>query len=238
MIYTNFLDNKRVLIIAAHPDDEVLGCGGLIAQQRNRTEFSCLFLAEGISARYSKDKQESKECLGEIKYRNDCALRALSFLNILNFKFINYKCGGLNHLPIIEINHVIEESINIFKPQIVITHSNLDCNNDHRIVSRSVDMATRPTRNNSIQQLLHFEIQSSTELNYQNPFTPNLFIELSQKSLDQKIEAMQLYDREFKNDIFARSPSALEVLARFRGIQSGYKYSEAFKIVRQFEPSQ
>jgi hypothetical protein len=84
--------------------------------------------------------------------------------------------------------------------------------------------------------LLHFEIQSSTELNYQDPFAPNLFIELSEESLEKKIEAMQFYDREFRKDNFSRSPSALEALARFRGIQSGYKYSEGYKIIRQFVP--
>ena len=146
----NLFANTRVLIIAAHPDDEVLGCGGLIAQHKNIAEVSCLFLAEGVSARYPKDHHNSSECLEAINYRNDCARAALSFLNITNYNFLNYKCGALDQYPIIELNHKIEESINLSNPEIVITHSNCDCNNDHPIVSRSVDIATRPKRKGSV----------------------------------------------------------------------------------------
>ena len=98
-------------------------------------------------------------------------------------------------------------------------------------------MATRPKREGSVLQLLHYEVQSTSELNYSNPFAPNVFLELSQEWLDMKIEAMRLYDGESMLDDFSRSPSSLECLARYRGIQSGYKYAEAFKLVRNYLPA-
>ena len=230
-------DDSKVLIISAHPDDEVLGCGGVLAKQKQRTEFYCLFLGEGSSARFPGDQLKSPGCLEAIDYRNDCSRKALAFLSVKNYQFLNYRCGALDNVPIIELNHHIEKVINSFRPDIVITHSNLDCNNDHRIVSRAVDMATRPKRESSVLQLLHFEVQSTSELNYSSPFAPNVFLELSQEWLDMKIEAMRLYDGESQLDDFSRSPSSLASLARYRGIQSGYRYAEAFKLVRNYLPA-
>jgi LmbE family N-acetylglucosaminyl deacetylase len=230
-------DDSRVLIISAHPDDEVLGCGGILARQKHKTEFYCLFLAEGSSARFAGDQLDSRECSDAIDYRNECSRKALSFLNVKRHQFLNYRCGALDNIPIIELNHHIEKVINSYCPDVVITHSNFDCNNDHRIVSRAVDMATRPKREGSTLQLLHFEVQSTSELNYLSPFAPNLFLELSQEWLDMKIEAMSLYDGEYQLDDFSRSPSSITVLARYRGIQSGYKYAEAFKLVRSYSPA-
>ena len=140
---------KRALVIAAHPDDEVLGCGGIISKYIQRdVKFFVLVIAEGSSCRF-----QDPNCLASleaIKERTHYASKALNLLGVSDYLFNDLPCGRLDAVPIIEINKIIENVISDFAPDTIFTHSAVDANNDHRIVNRASIMATRPTPINKV----------------------------------------------------------------------------------------
>ena len=177
---------KKALIIAAHPDDEVLGCGGLIAKYNNLgCIFKVIFISEGSSCRYEDFQCSDAEIA--IKTRTKLALKSLNFLGIDNVEFNNLPCGRLDQIPIIKINKIIEKSIKEFKPDSIFTHSPYDANNDHKIIFNSALMATRPGALNAISRLLTFEILSSSEWSFLQTFKPNFFEVITEDDLKKKI---------------------------------------------------
>ncbi len=221
------INNKdRILIIAAHPDDEILGCGGLLSKYSSKVAISLLFIAEGDSCRFENPNLTPK-VLKEISHRENCAKEALSFLNIDDIDFNRFPCGRLDSVDIIDINKIIEKKILSFKPSIIFSHYSQDINNDHRIVSRSVEMATRPVNEFDINTF-SFEILSSTEWNLQKPFNPNTFIQLSENDVNNKIKALRIYDGEIRDFPHSRSEVGIRTLSQYRGMQAGVNYAEAF----------
>lgn len=146
------LNIKKILIIAAHPDDEILGCGGMINKFRKlKIEFKVIFLAEGSTCRFSNIcGEEAKEAINK---RNNYALDVMKFLGIKDYQFLNLPCGRLDEIPIIEINKIIEKNIKEYSPDTIFTHSLLDCNNDHKIIYNSTLMAARPIPENKIMRI-------------------------------------------------------------------------------------
>ena len=165
---------QRVMIIASHPDDEVLGCGGLISKLKKKgADFFILFLGEGSTCRY--DDVTDTNALEAIEYRELCAKKALKFLEIKNYYFNRFPCSRFDTIPIIEINKLIEKKIAEFKPDSVFTHSLNDANSDHRISFQSTVMSTRPGVLNTVRDVYSYEVLSSTEWNFGSSFTPNFF---------------------------------------------------------------
>ena len=224
---------ERVLIIAAHPDDEVLGCGGVISKYgRQGVEFMVLFIAEGSSCRYSSPG--STESIIAISQRTEQSINALNILQVRNYHFNNFPCGRLDQVPILEVNKVIEKSLNDFCPDTVFTHSCVDANNDHRIVNRATIMATRPVPGNTVKHLLSYEVNSSTEWNFSEVFKPNIFEQIEERDLNLKCKALNAYETELKAYPFPRSDKAIETLASMRGLQSGVSFAEAFSLIRGY----
>jgi LmbE family N-acetylglucosaminyl deacetylase len=225
---------KRVLIIAAHPDDEILGCGGLISKYISLgVIFKIIFIAEGSTCRFEDPSCE--ESLKAIGKRNSSALKALKSLQIKDIEFNNLTCGRLDQEPIIIINKIIEKSIKNFMPDTIFTHSPSDANNDHKIVYNSTIMATRPSQINCVTSLLSYEVLSSSEWAYVDTFKPNYFVELTEKDVDSKWQALSLYASEIKSYPFPRSSDGIKSLAMMRGMQSGFKFAEAFQLIRMFQ---
>jgi LmbE family N-acetylglucosaminyl deacetylase len=223
-----------VLIIAAHPDDEILGCGGLISKYQSRgVTFKILFIGEGSSCRFEDPSCE--DSLIAIEQRNSSAIKALSYLKIEDIEFNNFPCGRLDQKPIILINKIIETAINGFVPDTVLTHSPFDVNNDHKIVYHSTIMATRPVSQNHVRRLMSYEVLSSSEWAYVETFLPNYFEELTERDVESKWEALSLYESEINNFPFPRSSDGIQTLARMRGMQSGVKFAEAFHLIRTFQ---
>ena len=224
----------KVLIIASHPDDEVLGCGGLISKQKKRgSDVRILFLGEGSSCRF--DNIEDKEAIAAIKYRQTCAKKALEFLGIKEYYFNDLPCGRFDTIPIIEINKLIEKKIEEFRPDSVFTHSLNDANSDHRITFQSTLMSTRPGALNSVKSVFSYEVLSSSEWNFSSSFLPNYFLELEEDDLTTKIEAMKFYDTETKPYPFPRSSEGIKTQAMMRGMQGGFKLAEAFQLIRKLK---
>jgi len=221
-----FDKNDRLLIVAAHPDDEILGCGGLLSKYSNKMEIAIIFIAEGESCRY-KNSESKSLILNKVKYREECARKALELFNVKDISFNTLRCGRLDSVSIIDINKIIEEKLFSYKPSIVLSHYSHDTNNDHRIVARSVQMATRPVTNFNIN-ILSYETLSSTEWNLENPFKPNFFIELSEIDVENKINALKIYDGEIRDFPHSRSPGGIRSLSRYRGMQVGVSHAEAF----------
>lgn len=225
---------KRVLIIAAHPDDEILGCGGLISKhQALGVTFKILFIGEGSTCRFREP--ESNEALMAIKHRNLSAIRALKSLGVMDVEFNNLPCGRLDQVPIISMNIIIENAINAFLPDTVITHSFYDANNDHKIVFKATIMATRPSAQNIVSKVMSYEVLSSSEWAYAQTFAPNYFEELTERDVDSKWQALSYYETETKDYPFPRSRDGIKTLAMMRGMQSGVKFAEAFHLIREFQ---
>jgi len=224
------LNFGKTLLIVAHPDDEVLGCGGLIAKLINQGEqVRVVFVAEGTSCRY---ESMSKQVQEEINFRNQCGIKALKSLGISSYKFYNLPCGRLDKEPIIEIAKIIEKEISDYKPTTVLTHSSNDVNNDHKIIYRAVVQATRPV-GKIVKNLLSFEILSSTEWNYIEVFKPNIFVDIT-STINAKINAMHCYSSEQPKYPHPRSDQVIMSLASMRGSQSGVEYAEGYQIIRSF----
>ena len=224
---------RRVLIIAAHPDDDILGCGGYISKNNNKGEvFKVIFLAEGSTCRFSS--KDEVAALNEVIYRNNLAKKSLESLNISDYEFFNLPCGRLDQIDIIEINKIIENVVKEYKPSIIFTHSDSDVNNDHRIIFNSTLMATRPTQGSSVETIYSYEVLSSTEWSFVRSFSPNVFIELTEDDIENKWLALSHYVTEIKSYPFPRSKIGVEVLAKYRGMQSGFCYAEAFQLIREF----
>ena len=226
---------KKILVIACHPDDETLGCGGYFDKYKSRYKFKVIFLAEGSSCRY-KDKIKDKIKIDkDIATRKKSALKALKLFSIKNVLFFNHNCGQLNKVPQTKINKIIENEIKDFKPNIIFTHSNKDLNLDHQTIFKSVLVATRPTViKNIVNEIYSFEILSSTEWNYSNKFQPNYFIELSKNNLMKKWRALKYYKTEIQKKPYPRSFFGIESLAKYRGLQSGSIYAEGYELIRKF----
>lgn len=222
---------KKILVIAAHPDDDILGCGGIISKYQSRGAiFKILFIGEGSTARF--EDIESKKAKDAIKYRNSLALKALQFLKVEDVEFNNLVCGRFDQIPIIEINKIIEKNIKDFDPDTILTHSITDANSDHKIVFNATIMATRPGALNHVKKLMSFEVLSSSEWAFTDTFNPNYFEELDESNIESKSHALSIYKSEIKKYPYPRSPEGIKALAMMRGMQSGFKYAEAFKIIR------
>ena len=224
---------EKILIVAAHPDDELLGCGGLLAKHRSRVEVRVLFLAEGTTCRYKQEEVQSLRAQKQVNQRSRAALQALDILNVDDVFFANNTCGRLDQFPVLDLNKLIEYHLNAFAPDTIFTHSVHDVNNDHQITYKSVLMATRPGGLHHIPNLFCFETPSSTEWNFNSPFAPNYFEILSESDVHLKWKALSCYSSEIREYPHPRSEKGIKTLARYRGMQANALYAEAFQLVRR-----
>ncbi|MAJ13374.1 MAG: GlcNAc-PI de-N-acetylase [SAR116 cluster bacterium] len=222
---------NKVLVIAAHPDDEVLGCGGVIAKHvNNGDKVDVLIAAEGITSR--TPKLIEKEKLDKLKSE---AERANKLLGVNNLYFEGLPDNRLDKLLRLETVKIIEKYIEKTKPHIIYTHHSGDVNIDHQILHHSVVTACRPIPGIGIKDLLFFEVLSSTE--WQTPysstsFTPNWFVEID-NTIDLKLKSLNSYTTEMRDWPHPRSIKGAEILASHRGASIGVNYAEAFMLGRK-----
>jgi LmbE family N-acetylglucosaminyl deacetylase len=229
----NKISKQNVLVIAAHPDDEVLGCGGTIAKHvKNGDDVTVVILAEGITSRDSvrdKDKRAKK-----LSHLASVAIKANNILGVKKILMHNFPDNRMDSLDRLDVIKTVEHFINKFNPLIVYTHHSGDVNIDHRIIHEAVVTACRPIPGFCVKQLLFFEIASSTEWqpslsNFY--FMPNWFVDISE-FIDLKMKALDAYSSEMREYPHARSLKALEHLARWRGASVGVEAAEAFGVGR------
>ena len=206
----------NILVIAPHPDDEVLGMGGTIKKLSKKNKIILCVVSEGATAQY-KDKKM-------IKVRRDSCKKTAKILGISQTIFLDYPDMRLN-LSHLDINKKLEEIIEKYKPEIVYTAPKNDLNLDHQVVFSSTLVACRPK--SGVKQILCYEIQGNTKV----PFVPNVF-ENIEKEFSYKIKGFKMYKSEIEEFPNPRSIAAIENLAIQRGIESGTRKAEAFELIR------
>ena len=136
-------------------------------------------------------------------------------------------------MSLLSIGQIIEKEISSFKPETIITNSGKDLNNGHKIVFQAALQAARPGVNNNVRHFLSFEVLSSSEWKFDTTFQPNYFENITDQ-LYFKIEAMNKFTTELRPFPFPRSADGIETLAMYRGMQSAFRYTESFEIIRSF----
>ena len=228
-------DHQKILVIAAHPDDEVLGCGGLIARQAQfGAEIKVLILATGKTSRHIEAPENDE---AEIAKLYDESRHALSILgvNAEHIVFGNFPDQKLDTLPNLELIHFMKNHIQSFMPDSVYTHHRGDYNSDHQIVFDAVVFACRPYLGEHFPtELYSFEVLSSTEWAYQgiNSFQPTMYYDIS-ATIELKKQAMAAYNSELRAYPHPRSVESVENLAKMRGNQVSKYYAEAFELIRK-----
>ena len=224
---------NNVLVVAAHPDDEVLGCGGAIAkhaQQGDRVHI--LILAEGATSRDEKRDRSNRE--SELSVLASAAKQSCEILGAASVSLKDFPDNRMDGCELLDIVKVIESVIVQIHPQIVYTHHNGDVNIDHRRVHEAVITACRPKPDSSVKTLLFFEVPSSTEWRPSGSalsFVPNWFVDISE-TLVLKIKALEAYNAEICLYPHPRSIEAVEYLARWRGSTVGVEAAESFILGR------
>lgn len=228
-------DRRRLLVVAAHPDDEVLGCGGTIARYRDvGDDVRVVFLAEGVTARFDPSQFDTPEVRERSARRNANALRAMAVLGVPPDQvFVEQRpCCRLDQVPQIDLVKQIERHIADFRPTELFTHAAADTNVDHRMAHQAVLTAVRPLNRTYLETVAAFEVLSSTEWNPTVPFPATLFYDIG-VGMERKVAALAAYEDEMMPAPHPRSETVLRALAQYRGAQAGVAYAEAFSIIRQ-----
>jgi LmbE family N-acetylglucosaminyl deacetylase len=217
------LSNEKVLVIAAHPDDETLGMGGTIHKlSLLGSQVRVIFLSDGVRSR-----DEIRE---SVDSRRAAAINALRVLNCSDVHFYDFPDNSMDSVPLINIVKTVEKSINDFEPTVLFTHFPHDLNVDHRITSQACLVAARPKVSRNIKTLLYFEVQSSTEWNFgSSQFIPNMFVDISD-SFGFKAKALKEYQVEIEAFPEARSFAGIEARNTVRGVTVGVSHAEAFQV--------
>lgn len=220
-----------VLVAAAHPDDEVLGCGGLISKlTTSGIEVVVKFMSDGESSREDQSQEETTRL---VAMRNLAALRSSEILGVKKVHFGTFLDNQMDTEPILKIARELEKIMAELNPLTVITHSNSDLNIDHRRTSEAVLIATRPVPNQTVRSVLMYETPSSTEWNYSatSQFHPNIFVDVS-AHLERKLLALNEYGSEMREWPHPRSIDGLKIAMQQRGISVGREHVEAFELIR------
>ncbi len=234
----------NILVIVAHPDDEVLGMGGTILKHaKKKDKVTVAYLTTGITSRrstnyentskYEIEKKQKNELKKQILELQSDAKKVCKLLDVKKVKFYDFPDNELDTIPLLKIIKTIEELIMQVKPERIYTSHFGDLNVDHRIVYESVLTAIRPS-GIKVKELLCFELLSSTEWSFSYNFKPNYFIDI-ENELVKKISAMKLYKNEIRKYPHPRSIDGIKHTAKKWGAVSGFNAAEAFQLIRKFE---
>jgi LmbE family N-acetylglucosaminyl deacetylase len=221
----------KILVVAPHPDDEVLGCGGIIKKYfLSGSEVSVCFVTKPYTPDWTQEYIDNKQ--KEIK-------KAQKVLGVKELFFLDFPTVKLDTIPQKELNDSINKVIGKVKPEIVFIPFAGDINKDHKLVSEACSVALRPKPESSVQKVFYYEVLSETE--WSKPpqeigdvFIPNYYEDISDY-LQDKIQAMECYKSELKEYPHPRSTEGIEILAKKRGIECGTKAAEAFMLVREIK---
>jgi len=218
------INNNKVLIIIAHPDDEILWMWWTIQKLIfNWKEVNILLLSKPWNARNNNEWNERINNFKEVSKK--------LWINDIFYK--DFPDTSFDSVRLLDIIQSIENIIDIIKPEIIYTHYYNDLNIDHCIVSKAVITILRPIRKfNFIKNIFLFEVLSSTELwIWLERFNPNVY-ENIENFIDSKKELLSIYKTEYQVSPYPRSLESIEILARYRWIESWLKYAEAFMLYR------
>ena len=224
----------KVLIISAHPDDEVLGCGGTIAYHVAKGDtVKVLYLSEGVTSRSEIGK--IYDWTKEIEERETFARAAANILGFEILDFFRYPNLRMRDMSMLDIVKRIDQEIRKYSPNWIYTNHAGDMNSDHAVTFEATLTACRPRFNLSVNSIFTYEVPSSTE--WGSPllgpsYIPNRFIGIK-NFMQKKLDSLSAYAYEMRSFPHPRSNEAIEALAKYRGSSCGVPYAEAFMIVRE-----
>jgi len=221
-----------ILVVAAHPDDEVLGCGGTIARlaQEGRDVYIAI-LGEGITSRYHQREHADQKLVEALRHQSQQVAELLGARDLFLYNLPDNRFDTVSLLDVIKI---IEELVERLQPEVIYTHHGGDLNIDHVVVHRAVLTATRPVAGCPVREIYAFEVPSSTEWafgQFHSTFRSNVFMDIS-ATLETKVRAMALYESEVRPFPHPRSPQTLQAIARRWGSVVGVEAAEAFELIR------
>lgn len=225
------IKKESILVVAAHPDDEVLGCGGTIAKlcEKKKT-VNIIFISNGVDSRDESQKKIEKL----IEQRKKAAIRSCKILGTNKPDFVNLPDNTLDKFSLLKITKIIEKFIKKYSPNTIYTHFNKDLNVDHCKVSNAVITACRPQKKCSVKTLFFFEIPSSTEWkinNRDNVFEPNWYEDITTTE-KKKFKALNAYSMELRKWPHPRSIKGIKSLVKWRGATAGVAAAESFIMAR------
>ncbi len=214
----------EVLVIVAHSDDEVIGCGGTIAKHvDNGDSVSLLVMTDGVSAR---------GCSREAVVRESSLLSSCKNLGVKEYKQLSYPDNEMDSVSLLSIVKGIEDFVKDKQPQIIYTHSNKDLNVDHQLTMKAVMTAFRPQPNCTVEKIYGFEVLSSTEWNTEQ-FCPVMFNVLNENHINKLEKSLELYKDEMRQEPHSRSIKNILRQRQYRGACVGHDYVEAFEVYRE-----
>ncbi len=220
----------NVLVLAAHPDDEVLGCGGTIARLVNEGhKVSTVIFCENASARYDSGYEPSMN--GKIE---EMCRKCAKVLNMDEPVFLRLSDQKLDTYSALEMAQTVEKVLREFRPEMVLTHHGGDINADHRVLFEATMVATRPLPEGGVKTILTYETISATEWgisNYHPSFQPNVFYDIS-VTLQTKVKAFGEYYSEIREFPHPRSLEGIEIRAKDWGTRAGLLAAEPFQLIR------
>jgi LmbE family N-acetylglucosaminyl deacetylase len=221
---------NKVLVVAAHPDDEILGCGGTIARMVNEgAEAFTLILGEGATSRDTERNRDKRN--NEISILKENIKESNKIIGVKETVSYDFPDNRFDTVALLDIVKVIEVVKNQFKPSIIFTHFANDMNIDHYITNKAVLTATRPMPDEVVKEIYAFEVLSSTEWSFPLSFLPDYFVSVTD-TLEKKINAMKIYENELRDYPHPRSIKAIELNAEYWGMRTGLGYAESFKVLR------
>jgi LmbE family N-acetylglucosaminyl deacetylase len=222
---------KTILIVAAHPDDEVLGCFATVAKMINQGYSAyTLILSGGKTSRGSVTNKELELLQQEM-------FEANRFIGIKRVFTKDFPDNAFDTVSLLEIVKEIEDIKNQTKPEIIFTHHIGDMNIDHQIVHKAVLTATRPMKDETVKTIYSMEVPSSTEWNCfskDTAFIPNVFFDVTE-TIELKVKALEKYQSELRLYPHPRSLHHIKELAKVNGTKVGLNYSENFILIRDIK---
>lgn len=226
---------NTILVFAAHPDDEMLGCGAtLLNYIKKGYKIKSFFLGDGESSR----NINKRNLLKLISEREQQAILVAKKAKFEKPDFKRFPDNRLDMIPILDIVKYIELKIKKYKPEIIFTHFENDLNIDHQITHKAVMTATRPLTRTFVKKIYSFEIPSSTDFSFARNkkifFNPNFYVNID-KTIQKKLNLLKIYKKEIKKWPHPRSIKSIKNLAMYRGSQIGVKHAEAFLLIRELQ---
>lgn len=220
-----------ILVVGAHPDDEVLGAGGTIARARSAgIDVSVLLLGDGATSRAASPSEADP---ADVEERRLASIDAAARLGVAEPTLAGFPDNRFDGLDLLELVKAIEAVVSTVRPTTVLTHHVGDLNVDHQLTARAVLTATRPQPGCSVRHVLSFEVVSATNWSFgsASSFEPSVFVDIG-ATLGSKLEALEAYAGEMRPAPHARSVEAVKALAAYRGSTVGVDAAEAFQLIR------